>query len=147
VEKVATNIPADRDFGPADQPEENLADHPKQRAVGRVPGASSTLSGAGYPRAKSLPRVAFAARRRTFIPPTGLSTWRGTPRINMTEAGRLRDQAARCQRLADEAIASDVVDAMRELAAYYVARARGLEHEHIESPPTASTRQQAPEPD
>jgi hypothetical protein len=65
----------------------------------------------------------------------------------MTEAERLRDQAARCQRLADEAIASDVVDAMRELAAYYVARARGLEHEHIESPPTAPTRRQPPEPD
>jgi hypothetical protein len=65
----------------------------------------------------------------------------------MTEAERLRDQAARCQRLADEAIASDVVDSMRELAAYYLARARGLEHEHIESPPTAPPGLQAPDPD
>jgi hypothetical protein len=65
----------------------------------------------------------------------------------MTEAERLRIQAARCQRLADEAVAGDVVDAMRELAAHYVARARGLEHEHLESPPTGPAEQQAPEPD
>jgi len=65
----------------------------------------------------------------------------------MTEAERLRAQAARCQRLAHEAVASDVGESMRELAANYVARARGLENEHPDSPPTAPTARQAPEPD
>ena len=65
----------------------------------------------------------------------------------MTEAERQRAQAARCQRLAHEAVANDVGDTMRELAADYVGRARGLEHEHTDSPPTAPTARQAPEPD
>jgi hypothetical protein len=64
----------------------------------------------------------------------------------MSEAERLRAQAARCQRLAHETVASDVGDTMRELAVDYVARARGLEHEHPDSPAAAPTAQQAPEP-
>ena len=71
----------------------------------------------------------------------------GTAGSDMTEAERLRAQAARCQRLADEAVASDLRNAMCKLAADYVARARGLEHEDIESPPTAPTGQHAPESD
>jgi hypothetical protein len=134
LEKVAINIPADRDFGSADPPEENLPIIKTTSRWPRCSGASSTLSGAGYPRAKL---VAVGARRPDLYSVDWVVNVEGTPRIDMTEAGRLRDQAARCQRLADEAIASDVVDVMRELAAYYVARARALEHGHGETPPMA----------
>jgi hypothetical protein len=64
----------------------------------------------------------------------------------MTEAERLRAQAERCLRFAKATGASDVADTMRELAAHYLERARGLENEHPDSPGAAPTAQQAPEP-
>ena len=64
----------------------------------------------------------------------------------MTEAEHHRAQARRCLRFAKEAGAKDVAETMRELAASYVARARGLEHGHPESPSAAPTARQAPEP-
>ena len=65
----------------------------------------------------------------------------------MTEAERLRAQAERCERLAKGAGATAIGDAMRDLAAEFLERARALENGPAQNAPTASAARQAPEPD
>jgi hypothetical protein len=55
----------------------------------------------------------------------------------MTEAERLREQAARCLRLAKGSLASDVSQSMRKLAADYLALA-----EQVEKAESSGQRQQ-----
>jgi CRP-like cAMP-binding protein len=85
LEKVATNIPADRDSGSADHRGGRRALPIINTTTGwpRCSGASSTWLGAGLSESEALVVDHHAAglppppADRTFIPSAGLSTWRG----------------------------------------------------------------------